>query len=111
MPKINGREVRKSNVMETKHLAKAKKNAERLAVIDLSPESFQQVAVPIKGMHQVVLVNNAGTHVRTHYGTFPIKKFVRMVEDVLDLSHRPEIKSVFKGRTKQLLSRYPGGMA
>ncbi len=109
MPTINGRKVKKSHVMEPRHLTKARANAKRLAVIDLSPESFQEVAVPIKGMHQVVLVNHAGTHVRTHHGTFPMRKFVDMMEDIIDISHKPEVKSVFKGRTKQLLSRYPWG--
>ena len=111
MPKINGRAIEERNIMQPKHVAKARKISKRLAVIDLHPDSFEEVAVPIKGLHQVVLVNEAGTHVRTHQGTWSLGSFITMMERVLELGKKPQIKSVFKGRTKDLLSRYPWGAA
>jgi hypothetical protein len=109
---INARQVKDENVMTQAQLDKALKNYDRLTVVDLHHESFQPVAVPLKGEHHIVVeVNHAGTHVRTHKGawTWTLRSFVSTMENVLELAEKPNIKSVFRGLTKELLGRYPWG--
>jgi hypothetical protein len=107
---INGRRVHERNIMTHRQLESALKRS--FSIVELHHESFRDVAVPLSGDHQIVVkVNDAGTHVLTHKGkwTWKLSSFISTMENVLELANKPEIKSVFRGRTRELLNRYPWG--